>query len=252
MLTDASIEGKVDRLLGLKENVIIGKLIPAATGLRKYRGIDIEPSEPLPAAMFGGRRPRPTCSPRSRRSATATAVSTSPRSASATRIELPELPELPETPEVPRTTRVAELPRSSPGRSPRTGPAERRQHAGGELDGRLARARARRAACRAPAAGLELGEDAERLGTAEPGEHDWRTTRPRDGVDAAPARLSRAAVGATSPSSRCHCVNVARRGPEARPHCGPRYDLGLEHARGTRPDQAWTALVMAAGSVRRR
>ena len=54
VLTDASIEGKVDRLLGLKENVIIGKLIPAATGLKKYRGIDIEPSEPLPAAMFGG------------------------------------------------------------------------------------------------------------------------------------------------------------------------------------------------------
>ena len=54
VLTDASIEGKVDRLLGLKENVIIGKLIPAATGLKKYRGIDIEPTEPLPAAMFGG------------------------------------------------------------------------------------------------------------------------------------------------------------------------------------------------------
>ena len=54
VLTDASIEGKVDRLLGLKENVIIGKLIPAATGLKKYRGIDIEPAEPLPAAMFGG------------------------------------------------------------------------------------------------------------------------------------------------------------------------------------------------------
>ena len=37
VLTDASIEGKIDRLLGLKENVIIGKLIPAATGLRRYR-----------------------------------------------------------------------------------------------------------------------------------------------------------------------------------------------------------------------
>ena len=37
MLTDAAIEGKVDRLLGLKENVIIGKLIPAATGLKRYR-----------------------------------------------------------------------------------------------------------------------------------------------------------------------------------------------------------------------
>jgi DNA-directed RNA polymerase subunit beta' len=47
VLTDASIEGKVDRLLGLKENVIIGKLIPAATGLKRYRSIDIAPSEPI-------------------------------------------------------------------------------------------------------------------------------------------------------------------------------------------------------------
>src|SRR5436305_2749540 len=47
VLTDAAIEGKVDRLLGLKENVIIGKLIPAATGLRRYRSIDIGPTEPL-------------------------------------------------------------------------------------------------------------------------------------------------------------------------------------------------------------
>ena len=45
VLTDASIEGKIDRLLGLKENVIIGKLIPAATGLKRYRGIEIEPAE---------------------------------------------------------------------------------------------------------------------------------------------------------------------------------------------------------------
>ncbi len=47
MLTDASIEGKIDRLLGLKENVIIGKLIPAATGLKRYRTIEISPSEPI-------------------------------------------------------------------------------------------------------------------------------------------------------------------------------------------------------------
>jgi DNA-directed RNA polymerase subunit beta' len=47
VLTDASIEGKVDRLLGLKENVIIGKLIPAATGLKRYRSIEIAPSEPI-------------------------------------------------------------------------------------------------------------------------------------------------------------------------------------------------------------
>jgi DNA-directed RNA polymerase subunit beta' len=47
VLTDASIEGKIDRLLGLKENVIIGKLIPAATGLRRYRTIDIGPTDPI-------------------------------------------------------------------------------------------------------------------------------------------------------------------------------------------------------------
>src|SRR6185437_10693289 len=47
VLTDASIEGKVDRLVGLKENVIIGKLIPAATGLKRYRSIEIAPSEPI-------------------------------------------------------------------------------------------------------------------------------------------------------------------------------------------------------------
>jgi DNA-directed RNA polymerase subunit beta' len=52
VLTDAAIEGKVDRLLGLKENVIIGKLIPAATGLRRYRSIEIKPSETLPAAVY--------------------------------------------------------------------------------------------------------------------------------------------------------------------------------------------------------
>jgi len=51
VLTDAALEGKTDRLNGLKENVIIGKLIPAATGLKRYRRIEIEPSQPLPRAM---------------------------------------------------------------------------------------------------------------------------------------------------------------------------------------------------------
>ena len=46
VLTDAALEGKRDRLVGLKENVIIGKLIPAATGLKRYRTIEIEPVEP--------------------------------------------------------------------------------------------------------------------------------------------------------------------------------------------------------------
>ncbi len=45
VLTDAAIEGKVDHLLGLKENVIIGKLIPAATGLKQYRQVEITPTE---------------------------------------------------------------------------------------------------------------------------------------------------------------------------------------------------------------
>ncbi len=46
VLTDAALEGKRDRLAGLKENVIIGKLIPAATGLKRYRSVEIEPVEP--------------------------------------------------------------------------------------------------------------------------------------------------------------------------------------------------------------
>ena len=41
VLTDAAIKGKVDPLLGLKENVIIGKLIPAGTGMSMYKDINI-------------------------------------------------------------------------------------------------------------------------------------------------------------------------------------------------------------------
>ena len=43
VLTDAAIKGKHDPLLGLKENVIIGKLIPAGTGMSRYRNLTIEP-----------------------------------------------------------------------------------------------------------------------------------------------------------------------------------------------------------------
>ena len=42
VLTDAAIKGKIDRLEGLKENVIIGKLIPAGTGMKRYRNIDLD------------------------------------------------------------------------------------------------------------------------------------------------------------------------------------------------------------------
>ena len=41
VLTDAAIKGKVDPLLGLKENVIIGKLIPAGTGMSRYRKVKV-------------------------------------------------------------------------------------------------------------------------------------------------------------------------------------------------------------------
>ena len=50
VLTDAALEGKVDELRGLKENVIIGKLIPAATGLRSYRNIELVTAG-IPAEM---------------------------------------------------------------------------------------------------------------------------------------------------------------------------------------------------------
>ena len=43
VLTEAAIKGKIDPLIGLKENVIIGKLIPAGTGMTKYRNIEIAP-----------------------------------------------------------------------------------------------------------------------------------------------------------------------------------------------------------------
>ena len=42
VLTDASIKGKTDRLEGLKENVMIGKLIPAGTGMKRYSGIEVD------------------------------------------------------------------------------------------------------------------------------------------------------------------------------------------------------------------
>lgn len=53
VLTEAAIKGKVDPLIGLKENVIIGKLIPAGTGLKRYGAITLDTGmpeeEPQPA-----------------------------------------------------------------------------------------------------------------------------------------------------------------------------------------------------------
>jgi len=45
VLTEAAIKGKVDNLMGLKENVIIGKLIPAGTGMECYRNIEVDKTE---------------------------------------------------------------------------------------------------------------------------------------------------------------------------------------------------------------
>ena len=51
MLADAAVAGKIDYLRGLKENVIMGRLIPAGTGLAQYRDLDIKMSEEVEAAL---------------------------------------------------------------------------------------------------------------------------------------------------------------------------------------------------------
>ena len=54
-LTDAAIKGKTDKLMGLKENVIIGKLIPAGTGMACYNNVDVLASDDTdPTAPDGG------------------------------------------------------------------------------------------------------------------------------------------------------------------------------------------------------
>ena len=56
VLTEAAIKGKVDPLIGLKENVIIGKLIPAGTGMKRYRLVkldtDIQEESLMAADMY--------------------------------------------------------------------------------------------------------------------------------------------------------------------------------------------------------
>ena len=50
MLTEASISGKIDFLRGLKENVIMGRLIPAGTGLSRYKNLRLDTPAPEEAA----------------------------------------------------------------------------------------------------------------------------------------------------------------------------------------------------------
>jgi len=51
VLTEASISGKIDYLRGLKENVIMGRLIPAGTGLEHYRSLQLLTEMPPPAPV---------------------------------------------------------------------------------------------------------------------------------------------------------------------------------------------------------
>ncbi|MEQ9085643.1 MAG: DNA-directed RNA polymerase subunit beta' [Pontimonas sp.] len=55
VLTEAAMQGKSDPLVGLKENVIIGKLIPAGTGLQTYRNVTVEPTEEARAEHYPAR-----------------------------------------------------------------------------------------------------------------------------------------------------------------------------------------------------
>jgi DNA-directed RNA polymerase subunit beta' len=55
VLTEAAMQGKSDPLVGLKENVIIGKLIPAGTGLGAYRNVTVEPTEAARAEHYPAR-----------------------------------------------------------------------------------------------------------------------------------------------------------------------------------------------------
>jgi DNA-directed RNA polymerase subunit beta' len=52
VLTDAAIHAKSDPLLGLKENVIIGKLIPAGTGMPRYRSVRVEPTDDARSSVY--------------------------------------------------------------------------------------------------------------------------------------------------------------------------------------------------------
>jgi len=55
VLTQAALDRREDKLEGLKENVIIGKLIPAGTGLKTYRDIEVQATEEAKAARYPNR-----------------------------------------------------------------------------------------------------------------------------------------------------------------------------------------------------
>ena len=47
VLTEAAIKGKIDPLIGIKENVLLGKLIPAGTGMKRYRSVKLDTDEEI-------------------------------------------------------------------------------------------------------------------------------------------------------------------------------------------------------------
>jgi DNA-directed RNA polymerase subunit beta' len=59
VLTEAAIDGRGDNLLGLKENIIIGKLIPAGTGMPRYREFDLTAPEYEPMAFYSSEDANP-------------------------------------------------------------------------------------------------------------------------------------------------------------------------------------------------
>jgi DNA-directed RNA polymerase subunit beta' len=52
VLTEAAIDGRGDNLIGLKENIIIGKLIPAGTGMPRYREFEVDAPDYQPMAFY--------------------------------------------------------------------------------------------------------------------------------------------------------------------------------------------------------
>ena len=53
VLAEAAIKGKKDPLLGLKENVLIGKLIPAGTGMKQYRDVQVDTGDTVTEGVYG-------------------------------------------------------------------------------------------------------------------------------------------------------------------------------------------------------
>ena len=81
VLTEAALSGRSDPLLGLKENVIIGKLIPAGTGMRRYRSVKVKPL--VEAPVFDEHVDGASCCPRAAPSPSSSSTRTGPRTRTA-------------------------------------------------------------------------------------------------------------------------------------------------------------------------